>query len=368
VEITFARDVLYNAVHAVSIALQEKTPRPALQCIHFEVKGTKVTLSATDLTVAVRTTVEALRVSGDGVALIHGTRLAGLLRDVPVGNVQLKFDGGRADLKAGKSLFKLTSQAASEYPQLPAFNKPMVRMRSDVFGEMVRRTVFAVASEQGRYAIDGVSLKVAAGRMELAGTDGRRLAVASRSVVGTDDMPQIVIAPKVLSEVRKLSEGAQEIELAVDGGMFLAKGGGTVVAGALIEGAFPKYSDMIPKESGHGFTVAADELAAALRQAVQLTADESRAVTFHLGKGTLRLESRSAAVGEASIEVDVAYDGEPMVVAFNARFLLDVVGEYSGEKMLIDLERPERPAAIRREGFVYVVAPVRTNDTAEKRA
>lgn len=364
-KISFTRDSLYQAVHAVSGALQEKTPRPALQCIHFEAKGNTVVLSATDLRIAIRRTVEAKDVKSPGTGLIHGTRLGGLLKDVASDDVSLSFDAARTELKAGKSIFKLTSQEASQYPQLPTFPDTATTVESVLLAETIRRTIFAVASEQGRYAIDGVSLKVTSGTMELAGTDGRRLAVARAQIAEGSDMEQCVVPPKMLSEVRKLTDDGKTIELAVDSGMLLARAGKTLVAGTLIEGTFPKYTDMVPPESKRAFRVGAQQFAASLRQAEQLTAEDSRAVTFIIAQDMLKLESRSAAVGEASIEVGIAYDGEPMTVAFNARFFLDILGDFGDEEVSIEMESAEKPAVVRRKNFTYVIAPVRVRENTE---
>ena len=364
-EIAFARDVLYEAVHAVAGALQDNSPRPALQCIHFDVKSDAVTLSATDLRIAIRRTIEPKSVSETGTALVHGTRLGGLLRDAAADDVVLKFASNRAELRAARSVFKLASQDADQYPQLPAFGKAAVTVNGERFSELVRRSVFAVAGEQGRYAINGVSMTVADGNMELVGTDGRRLAVANTALDSAGAIPQCVVPPKMLSELRKLGETGGPVELALDGGMLLGRAGNLLVAGTLIDGTFPKYKEMIPTESPNTLTVPAQQLAAALRQAEHLTPEDSRAVTFDFEPGTLTLKSKSAAVGEATIKVDVKYDGEPMVVAFNARFILDAVNEFVGEDVAIEVGDAKSPAVIRRDGFTYVIAPVRVRENAE---
>jgi DNA polymerase-3 subunit beta len=315
------------------------------------------------LRIAIRCTIEAKEVTAPGTGLIHGTRLAGLLKDAATDEILLSFDAARTEVKAGKSVFKLTSQEASQYPQLPVFPKASIVVDSVALAEMIRRTTFAVASEQGRYAIDGVSLTVAEGTMELAGTDGRRLSVATVPVLSGADMPQCVVPPKVLGEVRKLGDTAKKIELAVEGGMLLARAGTTIVAGTLIEGVFPKYKDMIPAPSKRTVRVGALAFGACLRQAEQLTAEDSRAVTFSVSTGTLTLESRSAAVGEASIQLGIQYEGEPMTMAFNARFFLDVLSDFGDEELSIEMDRSDKPAVIRKANFTYVIAPVRVRES-----
>jgi DNA polymerase-3 subunit beta len=354
-------------VQAVGVALQERTPRPVLQHIHFDIGEGIAVLSATDLELAVRCSLKANSTPDTtGQGLIHGTRLAALLRDSVAEEVTISFDGPQAELRAGRSSFKLSSQDVADYPHVPTFAQAAVSVDASEFATLVRRSVFAVASEQGRYAIDGVAVSVNEGVIELAGTDGNRLAVARGSALGGGSIPQVIVPTKVLSTIRKLCESEEKIEFAVDGGLLMARAGAVVVAGSLIDGAFPRYTDMLPKPSTKVLRVSAAALAAGLRQAEHLTAEDSKAVTFTVAEGVLRLQARSAAVGEASIEIPAEYPGEALTTAFRARFILEAMSELEGDELLIEIEGAGRPAVIRAEGFAYVVAPVRVRPPKEE--
>lgn len=361
-QVTIERNKLLEAVQAVASALQERTPKPVLQSMHVDVSEQAATVSATDLQIAIRYTVEARRASASGQGLVHGTRLSGLLRDSAAEEVTLSFEGARTKLCAGRSVFKLVSQDVSEYPQLPTFGKATLAAKPEDLCALIRRTVFAVASEQGRYAIDGVALTADGEKLELAGTDGRRLSVARCPLTKKGTLKQVIVPPKMLSTVRKLAEGKASVQLAVAGGLLLARSENVVVAGSLIEARFPKYQEMIPQPSANTLRLSTATFSSALRQAGHLTSEESRAVTFRIAPSLLRIESQSAAIGEASIEVEAAYEGEPMDLAFNARFLLDVIAEFAGGEISIELERGKGPAVIRGDEFVYVVAPVRVRE------
>jgi DNA polymerase-3 subunit beta len=132
----------------------------------------------------------------------------------------------------------------------------------------------------------------------------------------------------------------------------------------LIEGVFPVYDEMIPKKSRKVLSASGEALASGIRQAAQLTTDESRAVVMKISPGEARIEAKSAAIGEASVHVEVSYDADPVSVAFNPQFLLDVLSEFGEEEVAIEVEGGDRPAVLRREGFVYVIAPVRVRGEA----
>jgi DNA polymerase-3 subunit beta len=358
-EVTFERSSLYQAVHAISGALNQRAPKPVLQCIHLEAKQAEVVVSATDLQIAMRYTAPAKKIAKGGTALVHGIRLGALLRDITDENVKLRVTEGRATVTAGRSSFRLVAQEPEEYPTLPEFRKASVVVRAEDIDTVVRRTAFATAQEQGRYAINGVSVVVEDGKIELAATDGRRLAVASAEAKVKGKLESCIAPPKMLSELRRQAAEASEVEVTVAEGKMMARAGRTVVAGMLIEGVFPVYDEMIPKKTKQVFSASAEGLASGIRQAAQLTTEESRAVVMNISPGQIRIEAKSAAIGEALVHVDVSYDGEPVSVALNPQFLLDVLSEFGDAEIALEIGGSDRPVVLRREGFVYVIAPVR---------
>jgi len=359
-EAIFDRTALYEAVHAVSGALNIRAPRPALQCIHFSVTKKETVISATDLRIAIRRRLAAKKVTHEGTAAVQGARLASILREVTDDEVRVNIDEKLASLVAGRSTFKLGADDPQDFAELPAFGKTALKVIPEVLDTLVRRTTFAAAQEQGRYAIDGVSVSIADGKMELAATDGRRLAVATAAVEGGNLGP-CVVPPKMLAEIARNSAVAEEVGLSIKKGRLLATAGETLIAGALLEGAFPSYRDMIPAPAEPTIRIGASKLASKLRQAEQLTTEDSRAVVMTPSGSSLRVEAKSAGLGEASIEMEAEYDGPEISVAFNARYLLDVLGEFGDDEVVVEVPGADRPAVIRTEGYVYVLAPVKVS-------
>lgn len=358
-EVVFEKQSFCWAVQTVSGALNQRAPKPALQSIHLETRKGKVVVSATDLRIAIRCTIGAKKVVKAGTSLVHGTRIGALLRDVIEEEIHLRVSGGRAELKVGRSSFKLVSQHPDEYPELPDFTSADVSIDTDAFDSLVARTVFATAREQGRYSIHGVSVSASGGEIEFAATDGRRLAVATARLASGEALETCILPPKMLAEVRRAAAEAKKVEFAVGGGRLLARAGDVLVAGSLLDGAFPAYREMIPKERGKLVRLNGAVFASKLRQAQVLTSEQSHAVTIAVDRDHITIEAKSAAVGEASIEMDASYDGEPVTVAFNPQFFLDILPEFGEEEVGVEISGADRPAVLRREGLTYVMAPIR---------
>lgn len=358
-EAIFDRAPLCAAIHSVSAAISTRSPRPVLQCVHVETRNGDIIFSATDLNIAVRCSVTPKELKSAGKGLIVGTKLDGLLREALEEEILLKIGEGEAEIRAGRSRFRLVTQDVADYPELPEFPGAAVTISAAKADELARRTVFAVAEEGGRYAIDGVCMFVEGGRMEYAGTDGRRLAVSWTEVDKDAKIERCVVSKELLGRIRALTALGEPVDLAVEKGRLLARAGGVLVAGSLLEGTFPAYMDMVPEEAGEKVALSASLFASKLRQASQLTTDESRAVTFRIESDRMIIESKSAALGEGSIEIGVTYSGEPVQISFNPQFLLQALGEFEDCEFAMEIISGEKPVVLRREGFIYVVAPVR---------
>jgi DNA polymerase-3 subunit beta len=354
-KIKLSRDDLYAAVRSISPALNSNPVRPALQCIHFDIHD-KAVLSATDLSLFMRYTTELISASEHGSFLIHGTRLAGLLKDAAAGDVTITVKDSGATLKTGKSTFKLTSVSTDQYPSLPSFVGTPTTVNCKDFRDLVDHTIFA-AGDSGRYAIDGVSLIVSSDSIEMACTDGRRLAVCSRPLDDVKEpIAQCIVPSKMLGQLARASEGAEFIDLSMHEGLLVGRAGSLLLAGTLLDGAYPKYRDMIPKKSKSTLSVTSLELARAIRQASLMLSKDSSAVVFNISEESLVLEASDVAVGEASITVDCQYDGGELKTAFDGKFLLDVLPLL--DTIELGLDGAKNPAVVRADGFTYVVAPV----------
>ena len=249
---------------------------------------------------------------------------------------------------------------------------------ASTFKELIARTLFATARENSRYAINGVLLIRTENRLEMVATDGRRLALARTSIPKSDfrgDSLRCIVPTKALQLLQKLisTDPDEQIEIAVaDNAVLFRVGGGVggdgdqppraTLRSVLVEGSFPPYEDVIPKDCDIMVTLDRDLVSSAVRRAALLTNEESRGVrlAFDGSERRLKLSSRAPEMGEANIEIDVAeYKGDDIEIGFNPGFITEALRVIPQPEVMLELKAPGKPGLIKSgSDFVYVVMPV----------
>jgi DNA polymerase-3 subunit beta len=233
---------------------------------------------------------------------------------------------------------------------------------------MIERTLYAASGDETRYNLNGVYVEYLAdsGKLRMVATDGHRLAYVDRALGAEfEGLERGVIIPrKGLTELKRLvdEEDADEIELGFEGNSSVARKGGVTLVMRLIEGEFPNYRQVIPRESGRVLTLDTVALAQSLRRVALLSAERSRAIKLEFAPGTLRLSSNNPDLGEAHEEVDVDFEGEPLSVAFNARYLMDALAVTRAKEVrlvLLDALSPAQLVPTDDPDALAVVMPMR---------
>lgn len=377
------RPALLDAVNLVNSVVASRTPRPQLTCVKLTAaksgkEGGSLTLSATDAEVALRMTTTHVDVQEPGEALVPSAKLTQIISaQESDSTITLDADKEVCHVLGADAKFKVYGYPPAEFPPAPGFAEASKGAR-DTFAihagdlaTIIARTTFATARETSRYAINGVLLKRDGKRIEMVATDGRRLALAKASLTNpapAGDHPTNCIVPtKALSLVQKLIDEPDEVvRIAVtDSQIFFAFGEDDGAARAtlssnLVEGAFPPYMDVIPKDQDKKATFDRDTLLSGVRRAALLTNEESRGVRLALDKQRLRLSSRAPEMGESEIDVPTAsYDGEPIEIGFNPAFITDALKVIADDSIIMELKAPNKPGLFKSGGdFVYVVMPV----------
>lgn len=377
------RPALLDAVNLVNGVVASRTPRPQLTCVKLTAtkgKESALTLSATDAEVSLRMTTTHVDVQEPGEALVPAAKLTQIVSaQESDSTITLDADAEVCHVRGADAKFKVFGYPPGEFPPVPGFADAASAAR-DTFAihagdlaTIIARTTFATARETSRYAINGVLLKRDGKRIEMVATDGRRLALAKASLTNpapAGDHPANCIVPtKALNLVQKLIDDAEEVvRVAVtDSQIFFAfgeaPGGGdarATLSSNLVEGAFPPYQDVIPKDQDKKASFDRDTLMSGVRRAALLTNEESRGVRLALDKNRLRLSSRAPEMGESEIDVPTAsYDGEPIEIGFNPAFITDALKVISDDNVIVELKAANKPGLIKSGGdFLYVVMPV----------
>jgi DNA polymerase-3 subunit beta len=355
--------LLESVGHAASVA-SAKSPNPILECVTLRAHRTKgLTLEATDLDVGVSLTLGDAQVGEEGVLVVPAARLLAIVREVDQEEVTLSEVEGSLALQSGRSHFRVRGEDARNVADLPTFpGSGGLRLPAAELRAMIRRTVFATAKEAGRFALHGVLFRVADRTLELVATDGRRLARATHALpTAVAKEVKVIVGPKALTLLeRVVGEEAAEVGLALHERQVMFRVGGAVVISRLIDGTFPVYEDVIPKASTKAFACEAGALATALRRASLLTTREAMSVQVDVTRDLVTLRSRAAEVGEAKVELPVAYDGSAERMGFNPAFLLEALKVMEPQAQVrFEFTNGKAPGKLSDgDDYVYVVMPI----------
>ena len=326
-------------------------------------------LAATDLEVGVRSQHVA-NVTEAGGLTVSAKKLFEIVRELSDEKIELEATANSyLEIRCNRSRFTLAGTAAEEYPTLPEFNpEKTVPVSSAILSAMIERTMYAASVDETRYNLNGVYLEVLneTGEIRLVATDGHRLACVDRTIEGDISAlaSGVIIPRKGLGELKRLvdEDDAEEIELAFANNSGLAKKGDVTLVMRLIEGEFPNYNQVIPKDLTRHLILPTDSLVQAVHRVALLSSERSRAVKLELSDGQLVITSNNPDLGDAREELDVDYAGEPLAIGFNAKYLLDAINAIQLKEVRFSFQdelSPSRLTPPDDEKTLAVVMPMR---------
>ncbi len=361
------RAALANAVNLVGSVVVSRSPTPVLLCVKLTAADGLLTLAATDMEVALRLGVEAVEIEQDGEALIPADKLSQIVRTCDDPTLTIETEDHAVHIRGAGSHFKVFGFDPKEAPPVRDFSGVTVdcEIPSINMATLITRTLFAAAAEHSRYAINGVLFDRQGKKVRMVATDGRRLALATGQCKATDGNASCIIPTKALSLINKLlGDGEAPIRVALEENQILfsvGEGpGSAVLSSNLVEGAFPPFDDVIPKDQDKKVSFDAVTLSSAIRRAALLTNEESKGVRLSFAKGQLTLTSRAPEMGEAEVHVDVEnYEGEPLEIGFNPGYITDALKVVDGGEVIVELKASNKPGVLRTgNDFTYVLMPV----------
>jgi DNA polymerase-3 subunit beta len=357
-------------LHGLSLAqgvVERRNTLPILANVLLEADAT-LFVSATDLEVHVKRRCAA-KVQSKGAATVGARKLYEFVRELKPGEVVVRLlENQFVEIVSGRSRVRLVGLPAGDFPTFPQSGETgsmTLSLPGKELARMIDRTLFAVSLDDTRTNLSGVHLSATKGALRLVGTDGHRLALVDHVVKGLEPIsPGVILPRKGLGELRKLLDEAEgEARLNLVGSVVRVEHGGVELLMRLIDGEFPNYEQVIPKSSKHTLLIDKEELFSALRRVSVVASDRARGVKFNISPGQLTVVASSPDFGEASEEIEVAYQGAEFSVGFNARYLTDVLGVLpDGGKVEVGLSDDVSPGVLRSEddeSYSYVVMPMR---------
>ena len=361
------RDKLLAGFQIAAAVAPSRSPKEILQNVKMIVDADAVTLMATDMEVGIRVALEDVTVDTPGSAVLPVDRFGSILRECTAEEIKIEAENTGTQVTAGRSRFKLPAMNPDEFPDVEKFGETRYhKISAAVLKELIRRTLFAVDSESGRFALAGVLVEMEDQSIIAVGSDGRRLAKMEgpgESVEGhqTGDAKVIVPSRSMQLLERALSEPDEEIQLACRSNDLMVRSPRFEIYTRLLEGRFPRWRDAIPKrDQSVKIPIQVGPLHSAVRQASIVADSDSRGIDFEFEGGTLVITGASDSAGQSRIEMPCQYDGAQIKAALDFRYVGDFLRVLDLEKSItIDVVDADSPALFMTDdGYNYVVMPL----------
>ena len=367
---TITREKLQEGLGAVAASVPTKTTLPVLSNILVEATRDGLRLSGTDLDIAVSTTIPA-SVDQEGAITLPARKLVEIVRELPSAAIRITSSGEqRVAIECGKSKFKLLGLPKEEFPAFPGVKfEAGWRVPAKDLQKLISHVAFAASTEESRPILNGVLWELKNDRMRMVATNGHRLARMDVPVVGGGgQQADLIVPPKALDQIKRLFASADEVELARSDNHLGFRSAATQVFTRLIEGPYPNYEQVIPRENDKIATADKTALASALRRMSIVASDQTHRIRMAFANGSCKLSVQTPDLGEAQEELAVAYEGDPLEIGFNALYLLEVLKYMPTDEVRLTFKAPERAATCEPVGwddpasYLTLVMPLRLVD------
>ena len=357
------REALLGALTTTAGAISSKATLPILTNILIQAQAPdKVIFVGTDLELGIKTSCEA-QVSVEGAVTAPARKLYEIVKELPDGPIEVTVAKNNAiNIKTSTVFFKIMGLGSEDFPKLPepASDKAFEFEQGDL-KRCLTLTSFAISRDEARYTLNGVLLIVRNKNARFVATDGKRLAsVEVKGVAGGNIDLEIIIPSKTVAEIVKAtSEGSGKAQILAAQNQILFQLGPTTIVSRLIEGRFPNFEQVIPKDEKTTARLKRADLFAALKRVSILTSQENQAVKLDFMKGKILISSRSPNLGEAKEDLTAEVSGGDLTIGFNPDYIVEALKNLDDDEVVLAMTEPDKPGLIKAgDGYLYVVMPM----------
>jgi len=364
-KVLFNRAGFAEALGLLAVVVPSRTPKPILRCVQITTKGKEVQLCATDLEVGINYLLSEVQVEEQGQVVVPIDRLAAIVRESMDEVLSMKAIEGTCEITGADSHFTIYGQEPGQYPIVPVFEgQASIEITLGELHSGIEQCLFATAKESSRYAINGVLWEIKGKKLFLVATDGRRLARCrvNLSTVPSEktELQKMIIPAKTMALLQRVSGNDKDVVgVKLVDNQVLMMCNTVSIASNLVEGNFPKYEDIIPKDYDRKLKLSTEAVLSAVRRSAVLTSEESRGIKLSIEKEKVVFTGRAPEAGDAEVDMAVTYKGEPIEIGFNPQFLIDVLRVIKTPEFELELGQPDRPGLIKSGAdFLYVLMPI----------
>jgi DNA polymerase III subunit beta len=368
-KLTITRENLLEGLAAVAGSVPTRTTLPVLSNLLLETEEDGVRLSGTDLDTAVSVHVPA-EVQEPGGITAPARKLQEIARELSPAPVHIATQGDAITLTSGRSRFRLNGLARDEFPSFPqvAFADSWTLTGGEL-RQLISHVAFAVSTEETRPILNGVLWQLRDGEMRMVATNGHRLAKMSLPREGSaSEGVDLIVHPRALSQVEKLFSADEAVEIARSDNHLGFRSPRVRIFTRLIEGPYPNYEQVIPRDSDKRMVVEKSALTGAIRRMAIVASDQTHRIRLSLGGPMVRFSVQTPDLGEATEELPVEYEGDPLEIGFNANYLLELLRYMPTAEIRMNFKAPERAATMEPVGnedtpdLLCLVMPLRLLD------
>jgi len=359
-----AREALLKPLQAVIGVVERRQTMPILANVLLVAKNGEVSITATDLEVELVATAE-IAVEQDGEVTVPGRKLLDICRALPESaEVVLSLGGEKLSIRSGRSKFSLTTLPASDFPTVEQISGSRgIDIGQAELVKLLEKTHFSMAQQDVRYYLNGLLIETGKKSVRAVATDGHRLALCEVELEGAGNEEQQVIVPrKGVLELQRLLSGEGDVTLELGSNHMRVQLEGIRFTSKLIDGRFPEYDRVIPKEAENELTADREMLRAALQRTAILSNEKYRGIRLIIRDNGMVLQAHNPEQEEAEEEIEVSYQGEDIEIGFNVNYLLDALGAIESTDVTVSIVDGNSSCLLREPGkndCKYVVMPMR---------
>jgi DNA polymerase-3 subunit beta len=361
-KLTCSRDELAAALAIVSRGVSSRSAVQILSGIMLRAGGGSLHLSATDMELSLRTSVEA-EVGEDGAVVVPGRLLVDLARLLPDTEVVLEHRAEENTLQVtcGSAEYRLRTFGVEDFPRLPEVDAvPLYAVDAEPLLETIARVSRAASRDESRPVLTGILVRFETGKLVMAATDSYRLSVKETPFEASVPELEAIVPARALDELRRIAAGSEQVELGVHDNQVVFGAGGVWLTTRRIDGQFPNYRTLLPETFEHEVPMPRDELLDVVRRTAVMAVRNSP-LRLRFAEGELTISAQTQDVGEAKESLPAPFTGEPLEIGFNPDFLRDGIDSVTGDSVVLKLINPLRPGLLQGAGedFWYLIMPIR---------
>ncbi len=369
-EIIVSKNDLQKELTATQGVVERKTTIPILSNFLFEAAGDKLSITATDLDLSLRTSCSA-KVKKEGSCTVPARKLYDYVKLLPEGEISIKMlENHWVAIRSGRSNTKMVGMARANFPALPHFpGADIVKIPAPILRTLIAKTIFAISNEESRYTLNGALMVLKPDSITMVATDGHRLAHIenSKAKFKVSGEMKTLVPKKAMAELNTLLQlgEAEEVEFARDESTLFFRVGSRLLTSRQLTGQFPNYEAVLPRENNKIVTVKSEELAGAIQRVAQFADERSGAIRMRLDKNEIKISSSSTETGESEDTIETAYNADAVTIGFNSQYLLDFLKVSSGGEVRMELKDSQSAGQLRPDvkeedyQYRYIVMPMR---------